>query len=104
MKYQSIETYFDKALKDPAEAVMFLNAVIDERDVDALLLALAHVARAHGITMIAKRSGLQREAIYKMLRNKANPEFRSIVKVLAASGLQLAIKEARPIVGQKMAA
>jgi probable addiction module antidote protein len=94
MKYRPFNEHLDEALKDPKEAVLFLNAVIEENDTDALLLALAHVARAHGITKIAKHSGLQRESIYKMFRPKGNPEFRSIMKILEASGLQMSVKMA----------
>ena len=94
MKYRRYEEHLDDALKDPEEAANYLNAVLEDGDMDALLIALADVARAHGVTAVAKRSGLQRVGSYKMLRRKANPELLSIMKVLRASGLQMAVKAA----------
>ena len=94
MKYRTIEEHFDEAFKDPKEAAAYLNAVLEDGDPDAFLLALSHVARARGMTKIARHSGLQREGIYKMLRAKGNPAFRNIVKVMQASGIQMAFKAA----------
>jgi probable addiction module antidote protein len=94
MKYRRIEEHFDEAFKDPKEAVAYLNAVLEDGDTDALLLALAHVAHARGMTNIARHSGLQREGIYKMLRAKGNPAFRNIMKVIEASGIHMSFKAA----------
>lgn len=81
-----------KKLKDPKEAAAYLNAVLEEGDMAAILVAMGDVARAHGMTAVAKRSGLQREGIYKMFRRKGNPALLNVLKVFRASGLQMSVK------------
>lgn len=80
-------------LKDSAEAAAYLEAVIEEGDQAALMLALRQVAQAQGgIAQIARKAKLTREATYKMLSKSGNPELRSLKAVLAATGLRLAVK------------
>ncbi len=80
-------------LKDPREAAAYLEAVIDEGDQAAIMLALRQVAQAQGgIAEVARKAKLTREATYKMLSKSGNPELRSLTAVLAATGLRLAVK------------
>jgi probable addiction module antidote protein len=80
-------------LADPAEAAAYLEAVIDEGDQAAIMLALRQVAMARGgIAHIARRAGLTREATYKMLSKAGNPELRSLSSVLEAAGLRISVK------------
>jgi probable addiction module antidote protein len=80
-------------LKDPAEAAAYLEAVIEEGDQAALMLALRQVARARGgIAEIARKAKLTREATYKMLSRSGNPELRSLTSVLRAAGLRISLK------------
>ena len=80
-------------LKDPAEAAAYLEAVIEEGDQAALLLALRQVALARGgVAEIARKAKLTREATYKMLSRSGNPELRSLTSVLEATGLRIAVK------------
>lgn len=80
-------------LKDPVEAAAYLEAVFDEGDQGAIMVALRHVAQAHGgIALIARRANLTREAAYRMLSKSGNPELRSLKALLAAAGLRLAVK------------
>ena len=82
-----------KQLKDPAEAAAYLEAVIEEGDQAALMLALRQVAQAQGgIAEIARKAKLTREATYKMLSKSGNPELRSLKAVLAATGLRIAVR------------
>jgi probable addiction module antidote protein len=94
MKTIKVEDYLDKRLKDPKKAAAYLNAVLEDGDMGAILVAMGDVARAHGMTALAKRSGLQREGIYKMLHKKGNPELISVLKVFKASGLQMSVRAA----------
>lgn len=60
------------------------------------MLALRHIALAQGgISAVARRAKLTREATYRMLSKAGNPELRSLTALLAATGLRLAIKPAQ---------
>ena len=68
------EPWLIKQLKDPAEAAAYLEAVIEEGDQAALMLALRQVAQAQGgIAEIARKAKLTREATYRMLSKSGNP-------------------------------
>ena len=82
---------FDAAehLRDPEDIVAYLNAVLEEDDPDALIEALGTIARAQGMTQIARESGLAREALYRALRGGASPRFDTVMRVIRALGLRL---------------
>lgn len=80
-------------LRDPAEAAAYLEAVIEDGDQAAIMLALRQVAQAQGgIAEIARKANLTREATYKMLSRTGNPELRSLTAVLEAAGLRISVK------------
>jgi probable addiction module antidote protein len=80
-------------LKDPAEAAAYLEAVLEEGDQGAIMVALRQIAQAQGgIAQVARKAKLTREATYKMLSKSGNPELRSLKALLAATGLRLAIR------------
>jgi probable addiction module antidote protein len=87
------EPWLIEQLKDPAEAAAYLEAVIEDGDQAALMLALRQVAQAQGgIAEIARRAKLTREATYKMLSKAGNPELRSLNALLKATGLRIAVR------------
>ena len=87
------EPWLIEQLKDPAEAAAYLEAVIEDGDQAALMLALRQVAQAQGgIAKVARRAKLTREATYKMLSKSGNPELRSLNAVLRATGLRIAVR------------
>ncbi|MDH2919449.1 MAG: putative addiction module antidote protein [Sideroxydans sp.] len=67
----------------------YLTVVLEENDSALLAAALGDIARARGMTDIAKQSGLTREALYKALRADAQPRFETISRVCAALGVRL---------------
>ena len=67
----------------------YITIVLEENDPAALADALGSVARARGMTDIAKASGITREALYKALRPNAQPRFETVSKVCAALGIRL---------------
>ncbi len=80
-------------LKDPVEAAAYLEAVIEEGDQGAIMVALRQVAQARGgIAQVARKAKLTREATYKMLSKNGNPELRSLKALLKATGLRIAVK------------
>ena len=86
-------TRFDAAesLKTPEEMAAYLDACFEEDAGDGVLIraALNDIARAKGMTQIARDAGLGRESLYKALGSTGNPEFATIMKVMKALGLRL---------------
>lgn len=86
-------TRFDAAeyLNNPEEMAAYLDACLDEDPGDGSLIrtALNDIARARGMTQIAREAGMGRESLYKALGEQGNPEFVTIMKVVRALGLKL---------------
>lgn len=84
---------FDAAeyLKTPEDMAAYLDACFEEDAGDGALIraALNDIARAKGMTQIARVTGLGRESLYKALGSSGNPEFATIIKVMKALGLKL---------------
>ncbi len=75
---------------DSDEAVAaYLDAALEEDDPSLLAAALGDIARAKGMTQIARETGLGRESLYKALSADGNPEFGTVQKVLRSLGLKL---------------
>lgn len=75
---------------DSEEAVAaFLTDILDANDPALLAAALGDIARARGMSEIAKETGIAREALYKALRPGAHPRFDTINRVCAALGVRL---------------
>ena len=93
----SYEARLLEALRDPAEAAAYLTAALADGDKDVFLLALRHVAEAHGgIGRLATRARLNRVSLYRTLSARGNPELRSLGAVLECLGLRLAVEIHRP--------
>ncbi len=87
------EPWLIEQLKDPVEAAAYLEAVIEDGNQAALMLALRQIAQAQGgIAHVARKAKLTREATYKMLSKTGNPELRSLKAVLKATGLRIAVR------------
>lgn len=78
-------------LKTDEDMVAYLEACIDEAGDDAAFIAkaLGTIARAKGMTQLAKETGLGRESLYKALSGEGNPSFATILKVINALGMKL---------------
>ena len=78
-------------LETPEEMAAYLEACIQEADGDAAFIAkaLGDIARAKGMTQVAREAGLSRESLYKALSGDRSPGFDTILKVVSALGLQL---------------
>mgnify|MGYP001599470797 CR=1 FL=1 len=84
---------------EPDFANEYLAAAMDEAGepggqaalLAALLAALRHVAEAQGMAAVAERAGIPRESLYRALGPKGNPTIKTLLAVLGAAGLQLAV-------------
>jgi probable addiction module antidote protein len=84
-------TDFDPAehLKDDDDIAAYLTVILDNNDPALLAAALGDIARARGMSEIAKASGITREALYRALRPDAQPRFETISRVCTALGVKL---------------
>lgn len=76
-------------LKTEDDMVAYLEAALEEGDATLIAAALGDIARAKGMSHIAREAGLGRESLYKALSPSGNPEFATIMKVISALGMQL---------------
>ncbi|MCO5072069.1 MAG: putative addiction module antidote protein [Rhizobiaceae bacterium] len=72
----------------------YMNAAFEEGDPALVAAALGDIARARGMTAIAKAAGLSRESLYKALSSGGNPELGTILKVMKALGLSVSVESA----------
>ena len=84
-------TTFDAAqhLKTNQEMAVYLDEMLRENDPVMITHALGVIARAKGMTQLAKETGVSREGLYKALSSDGNPEFSTVLKVIKALGLTL---------------
>jgi probable addiction module antidote protein len=82
---------FDMAqhIKTDADVAEYLRQVLEDGDPGELAAALGHIAKARGMTEIAKASGIKREALYKALRPNAQPRLETVQRVCKALGVKL---------------
>src|SRR3982750_4180331 len=78
-------------LRTPEEMAAYLDAWLTEAPDDAagIARALGDIARARGMSQVARDAGLSREGLYKALSENGNPSFATILKVARALGLRL---------------
>jgi len=86
-----------KTLQTDEDIVLYFQACLEEDPSDGSLIraALDDIARARGMSQLARETGLSREGLYQALSAKGNPEFGTIMKVIRALGLKLNAEIAR---------
>ena len=88
----SWDDHMSETMKDPAEAAAYLDAVLGMEDLAALLVALRHVAKAHGMAEVSRSAGLGEKTLFRALSDKGNPTIDTLTKVLHAVGLRLSVE------------
>ncbi len=86
-------TLWDAAdhLKTKEEMAAYMACALEDGDPALIAAALGDIARAQGMTKIAKRTGLGRESLYKTLSRDGNPELATVLKVFNSVGLRLKV-------------
>ena len=74
----------------------YLTDILEANDAGLLAAALGDIARARGMTEIAKAAGITREALYKALRPDSAPRFDTVSRVCAALGVRLVAQVVDP--------
>lgn len=78
---------------DSEEAIAaYLTDILEANDAGLLAAALGDLARARGMTEIARSAGITREALYKALRPGSEPRFDTVKRVCAALGVRLVVQ------------
>lgn len=90
-KFRDYQESLIEALKNPEEALAYLNAALMDEDQRVFLLALKDVLTAQGIdiTAFAEESDLNRQNIYRMLSQKGNPRWDSLKSLINTMGLEI---------------
>jgi probable addiction module antidote protein len=86
------ETYpYDPAeyLRDAADMAAYLEVALEDGDPALVAHVLGVIARAKGMSELARETGLGRESLYKALSAEGNPEFATVLKVIRALSLRL---------------
>ena len=76
-------------LKTSEDMAAYLEAALEDGDPRLIVHALGNIARARGMSQIAREAGLGRESLYKALSPDGNPEFATVLKVVRALGIKL---------------
>ena len=83
-------------LEDPQNAAAYVEAALEDGDPAGLLQALRNVAESRGgVARIAEKTGLNREALYRTLSRRGNPQLKSLAAILGATGLRLSVTPAQ---------
>ena len=81
-------------LENEQDIIAYLNAIAEYDDPALMQAALGNVAKARGMTQIAKDAGVGRDSLYKSLSKDGNPSFQTITNVIHALGGRLTIQAA----------
>ena len=89
------ESVVERLKKDPAYAVDYINAALEDGDESGFLTALRNVAESKQMSKVAAEADVQRESLYRMLSEFGNPRLSSLLAVLNALGLCLTVAPTR---------
>ena len=78
-------------LKTDKDIAGYLTAVLEDGDPALFVAAIGDIARAKGMSDIAKKSGVTRESLYRALKIEARPRFETVTKVIHALGMKLSV-------------
>jgi probable addiction module antidote protein len=83
-------------LRDGADMAAHVEAALDDGHPAVVAAALGDVARAVGMSRVARLTGLGRESLYKALSPGGNPELATVLRVIAALGMRLTVASVEP--------
>ncbi len=94
----SFDAILKKDLKDPREAIAFLNAALEENHDETFLLALHYVTEAlGGMSRVARLSKIHRVTLHRILSRHGNPKLKNLTAILHALHLKLSIVPEAPL-------
>jgi len=78
-------------LKTPADIAAYLDAYLEDGTPEELRRALGTIARSHGMSALARETGISREALYKAFSDQGNPTLDTLLRVMKAFGVRLGV-------------
>ena len=94
MKTKLYDWNVTDALKTPEARAAYIEAAIEENDPDFLTVALGDVAKAEGMTKVARKAKVARENLYRAFAPGGNPTMATVMRVLDALGLRICVSPA----------
>ena len=82
-----------KHINSKEDVVAYLEAALEENDLDFLLSVFGDIARSKGMTKIAKEMNLDRKGLYRALSPDGNPSFKTVLKLIDILGLRLRLEQ-----------
>lgn len=79
-------------LQNDEDMLLYLGAALEENDPVLVVAVLGDIARAKGMTQVARDTGMGRESLYKALSPHGNPEFATVLKVMQVLGLRFYVE------------
>jgi probable addiction module antidote protein len=89
----NFDDHLDEYLADSENAAIYLTVALEEDDAYFLEQALSRIVRLHGASKVASKTGIARQALYKMLSEGGNPSYKNVCKILDALGLENVIQK-----------
>ena len=80
-----------ETLNSPADIAAYLDAYLEDGSPEELLRAVSTIARSRGMTELARQTGISREALYRAFSDNGNPTLDTLLRVLKALGVRLAV-------------
>ena len=89
-----VTTPFDAAkyIREPEDVIEFLNDALESGHAPYIAAVLGDVARSQGMTRLAAKTGVNRQALYTALSENGNPTLETLLKVLGAMGVRLRVE------------
>lgn len=91
VKHVKHNDWLKEQLQDPGFAAEYLTAAAEDPEPILFLSALRKVAEAQGMADVAKRAGIPRESLYRILSAKGNPRWSTLAPVVQATGLKITV-------------
>ena len=80
-----------EVLNTPADIAAYLDAYLEDGTPEELLRALNTIARSRGMSELARQTGISREALYRAFSESGNPTLDTLLRVMKALGVRLAV-------------
>lgn len=80
-----------EVLNTPADIAAYLDAWLEDGTPEEILGALNTIARSHGMTALSRETGVSREALYRAFSDSGNPTLDTLLRVMKAFGVRLAV-------------
>ena len=78
-------------LRTEKDIAAYLSAILEDGDPALFIAAIGDIAKAKGMTEIAKKSGVTRESLYRALKIESRPRFETVARVVQALGMKLSV-------------